>query len=167
MSIRNRSVSIVLISLIVVACYSCKKSSNTVVTTPSTIYTNIDSMTGFYAGTTSGDSIYTYTDASGKPQQWIHSFSFPDTLTVTSPDTTTIAVSSKYYNTSFSYGDSLSLVFTNVTTDVSYTVTTLQNQISGQTTTFTDSTSGINHVIVKTSNGYMKSVTSNVTLYKR
>jgi len=148
--------------LISVFCYSCKKSNNATVTSLTTA-ANIDSLVGHYQGTTSGDSVYDYTDSLGNKAQWVHSFSVPDTLIVTSPDTATILVTSKYYSVSFPYGDSLTFAY----------VTNLQNGLAIDNGYFqcnavmTDTTDGPNHMIVNLEFSYTKNVISNVTLYQR
>ena len=150
--------------LVIFGCYSCKKS-NTATPTVATIGSaaNIDSIAGYYVGTTSGDSIYTYTDGTGAVKQWIQSFSWPDTIQLSSADSISITAASKYYNITYGYGDSLTFEF------VSY----LQNQTLGQNgysaynTTLVDSANSVNHVIIDVWYSYNKHYQSNVTLLRR
>lgn len=150
--------SIILIA--VVSCFSCKKSTTATPTATASTIANIDSITGYYAGITSGDSIFTNADGS----QALHSFSWPDTLHISSPDTASIIVTSKYFTINYSYGDSLTAVDS---------VTTLQNVALGQNeyvvynTILTDTANNINHLIINTWYNYTKHVVSNVRLYKR
>lgn len=121
---------------------------------------NIDSITGLYVGITSGDSIVTAPDGS----QSIHSFAWPDTLNITSPDTTNIIVASKYYTVNYPYGDSLTQYDS---------VTILQNQTLGDNgfvlynTVLTDTANLINHIVINTQYTYTKNVVTNVHLLKR
>ena len=147
--------------LLVISVYSCKKSASTATpTVKASTIANIDSITGYYVGTTSGDSIYTKSDGS----QVINSFSWPDTLHITSPDTATIIASSKYYTISYFYGDSLT---------AADSVTTLRNQTTGEngyvvfSSSLLDTANSINHLIINIAHNYNKRLTSNVTLYKR
>ena len=148
--------------LLTVICFSCKKNQTTVV--PTTTVANIDSITGHYYGTTSGDSIYnSYTGTGGVQEQVVKSFSWVDTLNVTSSDTAHITVSSNYYNVTFTYGDSLTI----------YPFTFLQNDVAGQNgyvsfnSTLSDTTGGVNHLIINVWYSYNKHYTSDVLLYKR
>ena len=147
--------------LLTVVCFSCKKNKSTVV--PTTTVANIDSITGHYYGTTSGDSIYSYTGTGGVQEQVVKSFSWTDTLNVTSSDTAHITVSSNYYNVTFTYGDSLTI----------YPFTFLQNDVAGQNgyisfnSTLSDTTGGVNHLIINVWYSYNKHYTSDVLLYKR
>jgi hypothetical protein len=152
------------LAMLLLVCFSCKKSNNSTTTSSTLITTvNIDSMKGYYVGTTSGDSIYVYTDTAGKKQQWVHTFTGQDTLVVTSPDTATITVSSKYYTISFPYGDSLTFSY----------VTNLQkasledNGYYVYNAQLTDTASGVNHMLVNVNYSYVKNIISNVLLYKR
>ncbi len=147
--------------LTVVSCFSCKKSTTTTTNTTSvSTIANIDSITGFYAGTTSGDSIYT--NANGN--QVIYSFSWPDTLQVTSPDTANIIATSKYYTINYSYSYNLTA------TD---SITVLQNYTLGDNgyiaynTVLLDTANSVNHIIINTWYSYTKHTVTNVTLYKR
>ena len=121
-------------------------------------------MKGYYAGITSGDSLYYYTDSAGIVRYKIQSFSWPDSLVVTSPDSVSIAIASKFYNITFGYGDSLTLF-----DSVSY----LQNYTLGQSgnivynAVLIDTANNINHIGVTIAYGYNKNITSNFALYKR
>jgi len=160
--------SIILILSIVLICFSCNKNNNTAtVAVPTSVYANIDSVTGKYAGITSGDSLYTYTDsATGQVKQWVHSYSWPDTLLVTSADTTTITVTSKFYTVSFPYQVGSTYTSINVNTDIGNTETVIGTVQGGQNVSLSDTTDGDNHLIINFSNG-QKSTTSNVYLYSR
>lgn len=148
--------------LFIFICYSCKKNNNNVVTPTSTI-ANIDSITGSYYGTTTGDSLFSYKDSTGVMHQWVHSFTWADTLQVTSSDTLNITVVSKFYTITFPYYDSLTL----------YPLTYLTIGTPGQgangsyNASLTDTTDLINHLVVNVWYGYNKQYTSNVLLYKR
>jgi len=167
MYIKQSAASIILILSIVLVCLSCNKHD--VVATaavPTSVYANIDSIAGVYTGVTSGDSVYTYTDSTGQLKQWVRSFSLLDTLTVTSPDTLTIVVASKFYNASFAYNVYNTVTSVNVNTDVYTIETVLQTMQAGTSVSLSDSTDGLNHLIVNLANG-QKSATSNVTLLNR
>ena len=156
--------SLYIIVLLISICFSCKKSTTTATPVVAVSTTaNIDSITGTYTGTTSGDSIYTFVDTNGVAHQWLQSFSWPDTILVTSSDTATITAMSKYYNISYFYGDSLTID----------SVTVLQNQVLGQNgyvinnTILTDTANNINHLIINVWYNYNKHLTSTVALLKR
>jgi hypothetical protein len=156
------------IALVVLVNFSCKKSSSTtavIASQNSSIY--IDSIAGYYAGTTSGDSVYTYIDSTGKPAQWVHSFSLPDTIFVSSPDSISIHVSSKYFAAVLPYGDSLTITSVDINTDIASVSTMLQNTVLGQFTSFNDTASSINHIILNVGNSGAKSFQSSVYLYNR
>jgi len=156
-----KTVSIALILLIFV-CFSCQKNNNNNVS-PTLTIPNIDSIKGYYYGITSGDSIYTYTDGSGKKQQWIQSFSWNDTLYVTSADTASITAASKYYTLNFGYGDSLTVNY----------ITFLQNQTLGQNgyviynASLCDTTLTEDHLTINIWYSYNKHIVSNFVLYSR
>ena len=156
----NFKVSLSIIILLAATCFCCKKSTTATPTILVSTAANIDSITGIYTGITSGDSIFTKPDGS----QVLQSFSWPDTLQITSPDSATIIATAKYYTTTYTYGDSLTA------TD---SITTLQNLAQGPTgyvtynTTLLDTANNINHVIVNIYYTYNKHIISNVTLYKR
>ena len=139
--------------------FACKKN----VPAPSVLQVteaDIDSITGIYVGTTSGDSIVTAPDGT----QTVKSFSWPDTLNVTSPDTTNIIVTSKYYAINYPYGDSLTQYDS---------VTVLQNQTLGDNgfvlynTVLTDTANLINHIVINTQYTYTKNVVTNAYLLRR
>ena len=150
------SLSVVLLSIILF--FACKKTTSPTVL--QLTLANIDSITGIYIGTTSGDSIYT--DSNGK--QTVNSFSWPDTLNITSPDTSNIIVASKYFTVNYPYGDSLTQYDS---------VTILQNETLGQNgyviynTVLTDTANLVNHIVINTQYTYNKNLVTNVYLYKR
>jgi len=159
----------VIIIFLLFVCLSCNKNNNSTSTnTATTTIANIDSITGTYTGITSVDSIYNYTDSAGKAQQWVHSFSWPDTLHVTSADTASITVVSKFYTVTFPYGDSLTLDYI---TDLQNT--TGQNGYLAYNATLIDTTYfgnpliGADHINVTVGYGYNKYYYSNVALYSR
>jgi len=121
-------------------------------------------MKGYYAGITTGDSVYYYTDGSGKVQHAVRSFSWADSIVITAADTASITVTSARYNITFPYYYYLT------TTD---TVSYLQTNTVGQggyvpfNATFVDTANGINHIALNVSYGYSKNFTSNFALYKR
>lgn len=161
---RPSSICLLFIALSVVFSFGCKKSNNTSgTTTNNNTVEKIDSMVGYYYGTTSGDSIYSYSDSTGT-HQWLNSFSWADTLVVTSPDTININIASKYYAVNFYYGDSLTMYDS---------VTNLQNSNVAQNgyvisnAIFSDTANGVNHIAVSVWYGYAKHLTSNFKLYKR
>ena len=150
--------------LIALFCFACKKSSTSSTTTfiPAAEY--IDSITGYYSGTTTGDSIYYYTDTAGKVQYAIRSFSIADSLVVTSADTTSITVASRYFSVTFPY------VYYYTGSD---SVTVLLYQSTGTAGNITssavlvDTANNINHINLNVSAGQNKRFTSTFALYKR
>jgi hypothetical protein len=156
----------VIILLVVVFC-ACKKSTNNTTAVATTTIADIDSLTGHYAGTTSFDSIYTYTDSTGNTQQWVHSAVWPDTLLVTANDTASVTVTSKFYTVTLPYGDSLTFDYiTNLQT------TTGQNGYLTYSATLIDTTYvlsalALDHMVVNLGYGYNKYYHSNATLYSR
>jgi len=146
-------------------CFSCKKSNTTTTTTGQTSVTaNIDSIKGYYHGTTTGDSIYYYSDSAGIVQYAVRSFSNIDTLIVTSADTTSISVASKYYSVTFPY-----LYY--YTGSDSVTVLIYQAHGDGGNITksvvLVDSANNVNHININYSGGHNKRFTSTFALYKR
>ena len=121
-------------------------------------------MKGYYAGITSGDSVYFYTDVAGKVHSGVHSFSLLDSLVITAADSTSITVSSRLYNVTFAY-----YYYLTGFDSVSY----LQVDSVGQggyiplNAYFVDTANGINHVGINISYGASKNITSNFVLYKR
>lgn len=161
MNVKLLLASIILCTLV---CFSCKKSSTSTSVTPSaTTIANIDSLTGSYAGSTRVDSLYSYTDSAGISHSWLNSFGVADTFKITSSDTTNITVASKLYSLKFSYGDSLTL----------YSVTNLQNENLNENSyvtykaTLSDTSAGINHIVVNIWYGYNKHYFSSFYLYSR
>ena len=151
--------------LFVIFCFSCKKSSTTTTTTTQTsVAANIDSIKGYYYGTTTGDSVYYYTDTAGTVQYAIHSFSNPDSLVVTSADTTSITVASKYYSITFPY-----VYYYTGSDSVTFLVYNAQGQGGNITTSavLVDTANNINHINVNISTGQHKRFTSTFALYKR
>ncbi len=152
--------------LSILFCYSCKKTKTTTTTSALelAIIANIDSMKGYYAGTTSGDSVYYYTDTSGTVKYGIRSFSWPDSLVVTSADTASITVVSRTYTVTFPY----SYYYTSIDS-VSY----LRQYTPGDggylpfNAFLVDTANGINHLAINISYGANKHMTSNFALYKR
>ncbi len=161
MNLRLVFTSIIFLLLFV---FSCKKSSTTTSSISFPTSGNIDSMKGYYAGTTYGDSLYYYTDATGKVQHAIRSFSWPDSLVITAADTMSITVVSKTYNVTFPY------YFYLTTFD---TVSYLQNETVEQggytpfNATLIDTANSINHIAINISYSYSKNITSSFALYKR
>jgi hypothetical protein len=169
----NVNSTILPIVLLVFIFFSCKKNSNTSTTTVVTSTTaNIDSMEGYYYGVTSGDSIYTYTDSTGKQVQWLRSFSSLDTLIVTSSDSVSITATGKYYTITFPYGDSLSLpgdslgLVNNIITTLQ-TVVTNQNGYASFVANFCDTTLEYDHLGINVQYGYSKHLTSDFALYSK
>ena len=121
-------------------------------------------MKGYYAGITSGDSLYYYTDGAGKVQYAIRSFSWADSMVITAADTMSITIASKFYNFTFPY-----YFFLTALDSVSY----LQTDTIGQggyvpyNATLIDTANGINHIAIAVSYGYSKNYTSSFALYKR
>ena len=163
----KHQLALIIMSFVFV-CFSCKKSSNSNTTSVSTsTIANIDSLEGTYSGTTSVDSIYTYTDSTGKTEQWVRSFTWPDTLTVTATDTVSITVVSKFYSVTFPYYDSLTFDYI---TDLQNT--TAQNGYLAYNATLIDTTSvasllDVNHLLINVGYGYNKYYYSNFVLYRR
>ena len=154
----NVKLTAVIVLSVIVLFFACKKN----VPAPTVLQVtqaDIDSITGIYVGTTSGDSIVTAANGT----QTINSFSWPDTLTVTSPDTSNIIVASKYYTVNYPYSDALT----------QYTLTTLQNETLGNNgyviynTVLTDTADLINHIVINTQYSYSKNVVTNVYLLRR
>jgi hypothetical protein len=169
----NAMRSLLLVILLMFIFFSCKKSNNSAVaTTVTTTTANIDSMTGHYYGVTSGDSIYTYIDSTGKPQQWLRSFSWSDTLIVTSSDSVSITAQAKYYTITFPYGDSLSLpgdslgLVNNIITNLQSEVTN-QNGYATYAASFCDTTIEYDHITINVLYGYSKRISSSFYLYSR
>ena len=145
--------------------FSCKKSNSS---SNNTTYISaqelIDSITGSYSGTTSGDSIYYYVDTAGKVQYGIRSFSVADSLVVTSADTNSITVASRFYSVTFPY------VYYYTGSD---SVTILQQHSTGtagniiSTAILVDTANNINHINFNMSAGQNKRFTSSFALYKR
>ena len=160
------NLKLVLTSVIflVLFCFSCQKSSTTTSSTSFPPSGNIDSMKGYYAGITSGDSLYYYTDGSGKVQYAIRSFSLPDSMIITAADTMSITVATRFYNFTCPYYFYLTTIDT-----VSY----LQTDSAGvgnyvlYNTTLIDTANGINHIAINVSYGYSKNYSSTFALYKR
>ncbi len=144
--------------------YSCKKKKNNNTTvTPTTTQANIDSLVGFYYGTTSGDSLYSYTDTAGVLHQTVHSFSWTDSVFVVANDTTTVTVASKFYTVTFPYTNGLTVG----------SITNLFCQFANYgnygtyTVNLTDTTNTANHLVVRSAYGYSKNYITDVLLYKR
>ncbi len=153
--------------LFVLFFYSCKKTTTTTTTSSLSLYTIgvIDSMKGYYAGTTSGDSVYYYTDSAGVVQHTIRSFSWADSLVITSADdTASILASSRSYAITFPYYYYLTGV-----DSVSYLqyYTLAQGGYTPINAFFVDTANNINHIAINISYGYSKRLTSNFALYKR
>jgi len=165
--------TLLLVTLLVFIFFSCKKSSTTAVTATSAVNTAlIDSVLGYYYGVTSGDSIYTYIDSTGKQKQWLRSFSWLDTLIVTTADSVSFTASSKTYNITFPYGDSLAVygdslgLVNNIVTTLQ-TIATNQNGYAYYSATFCDTTLEYDHLTINVQYGYSKRVTSNFVLYSK
>ena len=151
--------------LFVLFCFSCKKSSTTTTTAATnTLAANIDSIKGYYAGTTKGDSIYYYTDTAGKVQYGIRTFSSYDSLIVTSADTANITVASKYYNVTFPYVYYYTLA--DSTTYLQY-YTQAESGYVGYYASLVDSANNVNHITVSVAPGHSKHFASTFVLYKR
>ena len=169
MNVMRRLLLVMLLGFIF---FSCKKSNNSTVAATVTNTANIDSIIGRYYGVTSGDSIYTYTDSTGKQQQWLRSFSWIDTLVVTSADSVSIAAQAKYYAVTFAYGDSLSLpgdslgLVNNIITNLQ-TVVTNQSGYAAYTAYLCDTTIEYDHIIINILYGYNKRISSSFYLYSR
>jgi len=157
--IMNVKLTVVVVLSVIVLFFACKKN----VPAPTILQVtqaDIDSITGMYIGITSGDSIVTAADGT----QTINSFSWPDTLKITSPDTTNIIVVSKYYTVDYPYSDALTQYDS---------VTTLQYEALGNNgyvlynTVLTDTANNVNHVVINTQYSYVKNLVTNVYLYKR
>jgi hypothetical protein len=121
-------------------------------------------MKGYYAGSTSGDSLYYYVDLAGKLQYAVRSFSWPDSIVITAADTASITVTSRYYNITFPY-----YYYLTAFDSVSF----LQNDSIGVggyaplNATLIDTANGVNHIAINISYGANKNITSSYALYKR
>ena len=160
--------------LLVFVFFACKKTSTstTNTSTVSTAIPNIDSIKGYYQGSTAGDSLYSWVESSGIEHQWLHSFTWADSVNVTSADTFHVTVASKYNKITIPYGDSLTyLTLKDTATLCIATSLQLQNVSENgyvsYNATLADTTDGFNHLVINVWYSYNKHYKSDLWLSRR